>query len=56
MAESKVQKVARRGATRTSIGTCPCGGELIWAQVVLPRPRMMKVCEKCAAIQPRTVD
>ena len=56
MAESKVQKVARCGATRTSIGTCPCGGELIWAQVVLPRLRMMKVCEKCAAMQPRTTD
>ena len=56
MAESKVQKVARRGATRTSIGTCPCGGELIWAQVVLPRPRMMKVCEKGAAMQLRRTD
>jgi hypothetical protein len=49
MAESKVQKVARQGAARQSIGTCQCGGELIWAQVFMPRPRMMKVCEKCGA-------
>ena len=49
MAESKVQKVARQGAGRKSIGNCQCGGELIWAQVVMPRPRMMKVCEKCGA-------
>ena len=47
MAESKVQKVARQGAARKSIGTCQCGGELIWAQVIMSRPRMMKVCEKC---------
>jgi hypothetical protein len=49
MAESKVQKVARQGAVRKSIGTCQCGGELIWAQVVTARPRMMKICEKCGA-------
>ncbi len=49
MAESKVQKVARQSAARQSIGTCQCGGELIWAQVFMPRPRMMKVCEKCGA-------
>ncbi len=49
MAESKVQKVARQGAARKSIGTCQCGGELIWAQVVLTRARMMRVCEKCGA-------
>jgi hypothetical protein len=47
MAESKVQKVARQGAARKSVGTCQCGGELVWAQVILTRPRMMKVCEKC---------
>ena len=51
MAESKVQKVARQGAARKSIGTCQCGGELIWAQVILTRPRMMKICEKCGASQ-----
>ena len=51
MAESKVQKVARQSVARESIGTCQCGGELIWAQVVLTRPRMMKVCEKCGAFQ-----
>ena len=51
MAESKVQKVARQGAARKSVGTCQCGGELIWAQVVMTRPRMMKVCEKCGAFQ-----
>ncbi|MBI2456539.1 MAG: hypothetical protein HYV46_10460 [candidate division NC10 bacterium] len=29
-----------------------CQGQqegLIWAQVVMTRPRMMKVCEKCGA-------
>jgi hypothetical protein len=51
MAESKVQKVARQGAVRKSVGTCQCGGELVWAQVILSRPRMMKVCEKCGAFQ-----
>jgi len=49
MAESKVQKVARQGAARKAIGNCQCGGELIWAQVIMTRPRMMKVCEKCGA-------
>ena len=51
MAESTVQKGARRGATRTSIGTCPCGGELIWVKLILRRPRIRKVCEQCGAIQ-----
>ncbi len=51
MAESKVQKVARQSAVRKSIGTCQCGGELIWAQVILTRPRMMKICEKCGTSQ-----
>ena len=51
MAESKVQKVARQGAVRKSVGTCQCGGELVWAQVVMTRPRMMKVCEKCGSMQ-----
>jgi hypothetical protein len=49
MAESKVQKVARQGAARKSIGNCQCGGELVWAQVIMTRPRMMKVCEKCGS-------
>ena len=49
MAESKVQKVARQGAVRKSVGTCQCGGELIWAQVMMTRPRMLKVCDKCGA-------
>jgi hypothetical protein len=53
MAESKVQKVARQGAARKSIGNCQCGGELIWAQVIMTRPRMMKVCEKCGAYHER---
>jgi len=51
MAESKVQKVARQGAARKSVGTCQCGGEQVWAQVVMTRPRMMKVCEKCGSMQ-----
>ena len=49
MAESKVQKVARQTAARKSVGNCQCGGELIWAQVIMTRPRMMKVCEKCGS-------
>jgi len=53
MAESKVQKVARQGAARKSIGTCKCGGELVWARVVFRRPRMLKVCEKCGAAETR---
>lgn len=48
--ESKVQKVSRQAAMRQSIGTCKCGGELIWARVILNRPRMMKVCEECGAL------
>lgn len=51
MAESKVQKVARQSAVRKSFGTCQCGGQLIWAQVIMARPRMMKICEKCGAFQ-----
>jgi len=50
--ESKVQKVARQAVMRQSIGTCKCGGELIWARVILNRPRMMKVCETCGALCP----
>jgi hypothetical protein len=53
VAESKVQKVARQGAVRKSIGTCACGGELVWAQVIVKRPQMMKVCEKCGVAQSR---
>jgi hypothetical protein len=51
LAESKVQKVARQGTVRRSVGICQCGGELIWAQVMMTRPRMLKVCEKCGAFQ-----
>ncbi len=52
MAESKVQRVARQAAGRTSIGTCACGGELVWAQVIQRRPRMRKVCERCGTVAP----
>jgi len=48
--ESKVQRVARQAVARKSIGTCKCGGELIWARVMIGRGRMMKVCEQCGAI------
>ena len=54
MAESKVQKVARQTTARKSIGNCQCGGELIWAQVIMTRPRMMKVCEKCGSCTHRS--
>ena len=50
MAETKVHKTARQGAARKSIGTCACGVELIWAQLVLTRGRMVKECEKCGPI------
>jgi hypothetical protein len=53
MAESKVQKVARGASVQQSAGTCACGGALVWAQVILRRPRMMKVCEQCGAKQAR---
>lgn len=53
MAESKVQRVARQGTARPSIGTCQCGGELVRTRVVLKHPRMIKTCEKCGATQPR---
>jgi hypothetical protein len=48
--ERKVQKVARQAAIRQSIGACKCGGELIWARVILTRPRMMIVCETCGTV------
>ncbi len=50
MAESKVQKVARQAARHTNVGTCTCGGDLVWAQVIQRRPRMRKVCSRCGAI------
>jgi hypothetical protein len=48
--ESKVQRVARQRVAPTSIGRCNCGGDLMWAQVVIHRPRMLKVCERCGNI------
>jgi hypothetical protein len=53
VAESKVQKVARQGVARKSIGSCKCGGELVWARIVVKHPQMMKVCEKCGVAQSR---
>lgn len=53
MAESKVQKVARQGAVKQTVGTCSCGGTLIWARVMIGRGRMMKLCEKCGAMIPK---
>ncbi len=52
MAESKVQKVARQAAARLTVGTCACGGDLQWAQVIQRRPRMRKVCARCGAVAP----
>lgn len=54
IAESKAQKVARQGALRQAVGTCECGGQLIWTQVILRPPRMMTVCERCGAQVPRS--
>jgi hypothetical protein len=54
--EVKTAKLASRGrstATR-SAGTCACGGDLFWAKVYNPRGRMMRVCEKCGALLPKT--
>jgi len=34
---------------RKSIGTCQCGGELVGHKLVMARPRMLKVCEKCGS-------
>lgn len=53
MAESKVQKIARGSAARQSAGTCTCGGELVWAQVIQRRPRMQKLCERCGTLHPK---
>jgi hypothetical protein len=53
MAERKVQKVARGASAQQSIGTCTCGGALVWAKVILRHPHMMKVCEHCDATQAR---
>lgn len=49
MAESKVQRVARKQAQTKKVGDCQCGGELVWSQI---RPhgggsRMTRVCNKC---------
>ena len=53
MAESKVQKVARKGAARkVSVGTCHCGGDLRWVKRFAPRGRMVIDCEKCGEVQP----
>ncbi len=52
MAESKVQKVARQATARLTLGTCACGGDLVWARVILRRPRMRKVCGRCGAVAP----
>lgn len=54
--ESKTQKVSRVKTDKQvqkKPGTCQCGGDLIWAQVVTNRSRMMKVCEKCGALHER---
>jgi hypothetical protein len=47
--ESGGAKLASRGKAQVSrsVATCQCGGDMIWARVYNPRPRMMKVCEKC---------
>lgn len=51
-------KLASRGkvAAPKSAGSCSCGGELIWTRVYTPRARMMKVCEKCGAELPKTLN
>ncbi len=54
--EVKTAKLAGRGrgAVARSAGTCACGGDLFWAKVYNPRGRMMRVCEKCGALLPKT--
>ena len=54
MAESKVQKVAKRKAHEktdmlNTLGACQCGGQLQWAKVV--DRGMRKVCMSCGSIQ-----
>ena len=51
MAESKVQKVARQGAVKESLGVCACGGNLVWVRLAASKARMVKMCEKCGSTQ-----
>lgn len=51
--ESKVQKVARQAAAQKTTDTCGCGGNMLWAKLVQPKPRMVKICEKCGAVEER---
>ena len=52
MAESKVQKVARRAAEKKAVGLCRCGGDIQWVMRFAPRGRMVIGCEKCGEVQP----
>jgi hypothetical protein len=47
--ESKVQKVARKagGQNSNGVGTCQCGGIVVWAKFMGKNALMVKVCEKC---------
>lgn len=51
MATRKVQRVDRGGGRQESVGTCACGGTLVWTKLVLSRARMVKACVKCGAIE-----
>jgi len=51
VAMRKVQRAGRDGGGQESVGTCACGGNLIWTKLVLNRARMVKACLKCGAIE-----
>ncbi len=53
--EVKTAKLASRGKSSMSraVGTCTCGGDLVWSMVFSPRGRMMRVCEKCGTALPK---
>ena len=52
MAESKVQKVARRAAEKKAVGLCHGGAGIQWVKLFAPRGRMVKQCETCGEVQP----
>jgi hypothetical protein len=53
--EIKTAKLASRGKAGSSkaVGTCTCGGDMVWSMVFSPRGRMMRVCEKCGIALPK---
>jgi hypothetical protein len=51
VATRKVQRVGRDEGRQEFVGTCACGGTLVWTRLVLNRARMVKACVRCGAIE-----